>query len=297
MIALGALWVGAGSAVAAGTPIVNTSPPETRYLASIEFEGTVNPNGAATNAQYEYRVAGSEEAFHSLQSKSVGSGTTAVSFIQRVDGLTPHTSYETRLSATNSYGTTTSGNTTGKTRKWWVQAEGKEWYNKEGGTLPISFASTEAIPVEIKWTFGLQKVNFNCNVTSSGVGGNAEALTDETNLKFTNCTMGYNGGVSCNLASFTIHLSGNFQATGGNEELGFNFPEGCESPFGKTATILVAEPFFASVPNGGVGAKVVQTVALTGSMSYGTHFANFTVSGPWALTGENVNKKFGSWLW
>lgn len=67
------------------------------------LRGFVNPNGEATQAQFEYGLTTSYGQTTPL--RLAGTGTSTVTFIDSVFGLTPNTLYHFRIKATNSSGT------------------------------------------------------------------------------------------------------------------------------------------------------------------------------------------------
>jgi hypothetical protein len=77
---------------------------------SAVLKGTVNPNGQATQAQFEYGLTTAYGSTTPL--RSVGSGTSNVNFADTAVGLTPNTLYHFRLKATNGSGTVTGSDKT-----------------------------------------------------------------------------------------------------------------------------------------------------------------------------------------
>ncbi|MHB8458094.1 MAG: protease pro-enzyme activation domain-containing protein, partial [Acidimicrobiales bacterium] len=70
------------------------------------LNGTVNPNGAATTYQFQYGTTTSYGLVSPASPASAGSGTTNVAESAALSGLTPNTTYDFRLVASNSGGAT-----------------------------------------------------------------------------------------------------------------------------------------------------------------------------------------------
>jgi hypothetical protein len=95
------------------TPVV-TGPPDVKGSTTAAFAGSVNPDGAATTAQFEYGLdrryvtpgASGPQYDHSTPSQSVGSDFSSHSVSASVSGLVPNALYHVRLVATNAAGTT-----------------------------------------------------------------------------------------------------------------------------------------------------------------------------------------------
>jgi Divergent InlB B-repeat domain len=110
-----------GSSPAA--PTVGASAPQAKGSSEATFAGTVNPEGLATTAHFEYgldpRYSGGGPVVYdqTTPTVTVGADSTSHSLSQVVAGLVPHAVYHVRLLATNSAGTVTSTDevfTTGK---------------------------------------------------------------------------------------------------------------------------------------------------------------------------------------
>jgi hypothetical protein len=90
--------------VAAAAPTVTTKPASSSRDTSATLNGTVQPNGQATTANYEYGTSTSYGT--KTPAKNIGSGTGTVNVPALVTGLAGSTTYHFRLVATNVTGTT-----------------------------------------------------------------------------------------------------------------------------------------------------------------------------------------------
>ena len=93
------------------SPVVLTGAPSVHSSSAAALEGSVNPQGLATTAHYEYgldsqfRAAGAVYD-QSTPSQSVGSDFSSHTVVVSLSGLVPNALYHVRLVATNSAGTT-----------------------------------------------------------------------------------------------------------------------------------------------------------------------------------------------
>jgi uncharacterized repeat protein (TIGR01451 family) len=87
---------------AASAPTVFTNAATNISQTSATFNGSVNPNGAYTNAWFEYGTSQSLGA--TVGTQSIGSGATAVNITYSLSNLLSNTTYYYRAVASNSYG-------------------------------------------------------------------------------------------------------------------------------------------------------------------------------------------------
>ncbi len=86
-------------------PAVTTTAPVNVTTSGATLRGTVNPNGAATNAYFEWSTAQDFSGATTTATQSVGSGNADAPITQAITGLTPATQYFYRIVATNLSGT------------------------------------------------------------------------------------------------------------------------------------------------------------------------------------------------
>jgi len=104
-----AFTVGVGAASAATTPTATTGHVTSAMPTSSMVTGTVNPNGTATTYYFEYGPSTGTTYPSKTGATSAGAGTTDVGVTATLTGLTPDTSYQYRIVATSSLGTTDGG--------------------------------------------------------------------------------------------------------------------------------------------------------------------------------------------
>ena len=91
-----------GLAAAATAPAAITGPVNTVGGSSATVTGTVNPNGTATNWNFEYGTTTSYGAATTAQ--SAGSGSVNITVSASLSGLSPGTTYHYRLDGSSSAG-------------------------------------------------------------------------------------------------------------------------------------------------------------------------------------------------
>ena len=97
-----------GSTPVQAAPTVTTTGASGIVSNAATLLGSVNPNGDATNAFFQYSSTSPTLAsgVTTTANQAIGSGTSAVAVTQGITGLSPHTTYYFRAAATNSGGTT-----------------------------------------------------------------------------------------------------------------------------------------------------------------------------------------------
>src|SRR2546426_6191835 len=88
----------------ASVPSATTLPPQSVSATSATLQGSVNPDGAATTAWFEYGLTASYGS--ASASTSAGNGTNAVPVSIGISGLLNGTNYHCRVVASNSFGVT-----------------------------------------------------------------------------------------------------------------------------------------------------------------------------------------------
>jgi hypothetical protein len=210
---LGLFSITAGSALAAGPPVVTVNAASNLRLNTATGSGTVDKNGAANaTVKIEY---GKSKLYGSSITLPTVTATGAVSVSELITSLEPATTYHYRISATNSFGTTVSEDVT------WEQL--LRW--KVKGT-PISEITHEVIWAdrEPSWGFtgeGIMakvSVKFTCEANAKG----SEDIWAKGRLgisykfPFKGCKF-FSKGIeqkACNPASpMTVELGGLLQTT------------------------------------------------------------------------------------
>ncbi len=85
-------------------PTVTTTAATNITSSSATLNGTVNPNGSATSAYFEWGTDNTLSTSNSTASQSIGSGTADVSVTADLTGLSPNTTYYYRVIGENSAG-------------------------------------------------------------------------------------------------------------------------------------------------------------------------------------------------
>ena len=85
-------------------PTVTTAAPTSITYDSAILNGSVNPNGLAAEAHFEYGTDADPLTFSSTSTESLAAGFTVQPIIASLPGLTPETTYYFRVVATNSVG-------------------------------------------------------------------------------------------------------------------------------------------------------------------------------------------------
>ena len=91
---------GAGAATRTA-PVVKTLAVSAVTSSSATLNGSVNPGGLATTAWFQWQPADGDNS----TTRTVGAGTTPVTYSSTITGLKPATSYKYEAAAINSKGT------------------------------------------------------------------------------------------------------------------------------------------------------------------------------------------------
>jgi hypothetical protein len=175
----------------ATAPTVQTSAVSSVTASSAQLNGSVNPNGSATTAYFEYGTTTSYGS--TIGSANLGSGTSATAFQSALTGLTPSTTYHYRAVASNgggtirgvdmSFATSTAVQQSGSLQVTILPAgavsAGAQWQVDSGplqnGGVTVSSLSPGSYTVAFKpisgWTApASQTVTVNANLTTTASG-------------------------------------------------------------------------------------------------------------------------------
>jgi hypothetical protein len=94
----------ATNVLVASTPAVASSAATNVLASSATLNGTVNPNGLATNALFEWGTSSTLATYDSTSSQSIGSGASAVAVKADLTSIVDNSTYYFRLRAQNSVG-------------------------------------------------------------------------------------------------------------------------------------------------------------------------------------------------
>jgi len=233
----------------------------------IGMSGWANPNGASTTVTFEYKKP-TESTYKVLATQAIGSGTTQVKVT--ANGVAPPgTEYDIRISATNSFGTTT-GSSGFFYSDWDIVL----------GTKPFTIGS------EGTWTLAWKQVGteykIQCDENSSGTLGNAEALGDSFHVSTSGCGYYANNVKQCSLSPISYTLNNVFETAPLYVTL-------CGAEFESKITLPGAMEVGMPLES----YTVSKAVTLTDNGSFNGSAATLTQNSTWFATGANVGKKFG----
>ncbi len=103
-----AMIVSVTSLIAQQKPTATTTAATAVSYNSANLNGTINPNGSATDFWFEWGTSSSLTMFNSTLLSSAGSGSAPVNVSMALTGLSANTSYYFRIGAQNSLGITRS---------------------------------------------------------------------------------------------------------------------------------------------------------------------------------------------
>jgi hypothetical protein len=148
-------------------PTVTTGAASAVLWSTATLNGTVNPNGYATTYQFQYGTSTSYGM--TTTSTSAGSGTSAVAAVADLTGLSPDTTYDFQLVATNLNGTSYGSNGTFTTpgaittavstlQYLLANSDGSTWHVMDATNLSLTITPTSDEDVLLSanadlWTF------------------------------------------------------------------------------------------------------------------------------------------------
>lgn len=276
------LGVNVAGAAAAGAPQIPAGPNwESGYgsLTSLVVGGYVTPNGASTSARFEVREVGSAE-WTVLPKHEVGSGTSPVEVGERIYPLHPDADYELRITATNSYGSTSSSIQTYGGSRWWEQAVGSELTN-------VPYSSEGTAKFEFKWGNYLP-IKVECHESGYGRIGNPSGSGDAHHFSLTGCKVYASGHESaCKAGSTNFSLNGTLELEKLTQRIVIPLSgEGCNSEnFEFSVSPFLLEQISHST------AEKDKMLLSTSGMMFGVE-ATVKFESTWLLSGEFAGRKF-----
>ncbi|HWS99777.1 MAG TPA: Calx-beta domain-containing protein [Pyrinomonadaceae bacterium] len=93
----------------ANAPAVTTAAATSVAGTSATLNGTVNPQGNAASAWFEWGTGSTLSTYNATAAQAAGSGVAGVAVSQSIGGLSPNTTYYFRAAASNGGGTTRGG--------------------------------------------------------------------------------------------------------------------------------------------------------------------------------------------
>jgi len=246
----------------APVPVATTLAASTVVFNGATLNGTVNPNGLAATAHFEYGLTNAYGT--ATTDQSAGAGTTAVPVQAILSGLTPNTIYHYQVFATNSSGPGNGGDLTFTTPKS-TNADLASLV-PSAGTLSPSFASgtlayaasvsnaTASITVTPTVAQAGATVKVNGTTMASGSASAAIALAVGVNPAI-NIAVTAQDGVTVKTYTFTVTRA---NPPSNNADLASLVPSaGTLSPSFASGTLAYA----ASVSNATASITVTPTVA------------------------------------
>ena len=275
---LGLMSLMSATAFAAGAPTeVNQTAASSWGLNHVELSGGANPNGASTTITLEYRQAGTSE-FKTLVSGSIGSGSKQLNINGLLTGLKPYGQYETRVKASNEFGTVYGTVRTHETPYWEIS---KTSLSHVAGVKSSGTATFE-------WNVGLYDMKISCQESGGGWIGGEWGTGSKWSTSLTNCNFYQSGKLMCKPKG-TLFVDETFTANG--NEVHFSFPEGC---FYEEVFFQAPDPFYVTMPNFDNGYLLTQQLVLTNTLKWAYNPVKATITTNWSLTGADAGKTFGA---
>jgi hypothetical protein len=164
----------------ATAPSVTTNAASGVATTTATLNGSVTPNGAATNAYFQYATNFGLSGATTTGNQATGSGNSAVSVNQPLSGLDPHTQYFYRAVAINSVNTTngsvlnfTTGNTNPTAPNAMISATTGD---QQTYTLPYPVTDADGDAVTVN------TVTPGANLTVNNTSGNQVTFTPAGNF-------------------------------------------------------------------------------------------------------------------
>ncbi len=251
-----------------GVGTLGTGPNHQQLVA------VVNPNGAATTVTIKFREYGSTGAWKTVLSKEVGSGAETVEMSAQAFPLLMGKRYEGLVTATNSYGSSTSGFGLFGI-KWRVFGSGE-------GSATSSYTAPGTFKSEWEPLSGYHG-KLECGQEASGEFG-PKAKSESLKLTMSNCSYYINNSLWCKPKAFSLNLNNVFQA----EEVSLKLCPEDEylTPIRFSEAFLV----YVGMPE---DYAIVRPATMTASGTVLGHPATMISTSNWQLSGANVGKKFG----
>lgn len=176
------------SAASTGTaPAVTTAAATSVTSSGGTLNGSVNPNGAATTAWFEWGTSSTLSTFTQTTAQSAGSGTTASNISAALTGLTASTTYYYRAAASNSAGTTK-----GSILSFTTSA------GTTSSTLALSTTSLVFPATTVGTTSSALPVNLK-NTGTTTVTFGTQGVTGPFKISWSGCTTTLSPGANCNI--------------------------------------------------------------------------------------------------
>jgi hypothetical protein len=186
-VALLALY--SSAAIAAGPPIVSLESTSEPSLNTTVVNGSVNPNGSPTTYTIEY---GKSKLYgQTTTSVNAGNGSSNVPIAEILSGLEPLSTYHARISATNGFGTTTSGDLSWEMLLSW-KIEGKLL---SSFAKPVEYlGDAYTVPVlTIEGSYVGEPVKYTCQGSSDESKFAHAFLGSSYPMAFENCKVFWGG--------------------------------------------------------------------------------------------------------
>lgn len=286
--AVTALSLFGSTAVASGPPVVTVGEVTQKKLNSATFNGTVDKNGA-TEVTYKFEY-GKTKLYGSSTTAQSTSASGAVPISELVAGLESLTTYHVRVSATNSFGTTVSGDLIFEMLQQW-KVEGKPLpetkYFKEYPQGPLYYTLTNPPPsFTVEGNIAGSPMKATCAASENETYWAGAHLGSFYPMAFVNCKMVINGEEIPTCAPktpFVLNLNSVLAPPAGTKlELGSN------CGWGESININ------AGFELGALSEAKTQNITMSAHLFPLVSKRVATISNmPWVLAGPYAGEKFG----